>query len=328
MKVIIIICICYFMIISSFNKVNAVKTVSIERVSGLSLLEFYTKYALKDIPVIITDIHHLYRNMTIDTILKYCGDLKAYKTTTGGTGWAGLDRKTSHPLKVIYSNVYNSNNNNDEDNNYGVFDFSLGRHCSELLRDNYLIPKYIAQDFLQRVPPGIPPLQYRDAWPSLFIGKNNSFGGLHIDVLGSAFWQYVIDGTKEWHVLSPVVNFPYDYTFFSKGEQDDEGQQSNIIHYYDTVKQGEFIFIPGNCPHQVKNIGNTIALAGNIVSITEMDSMEKEIEGSTSEYYVQLQNTLMKDTFDRRINLQQSDLSNSCCTYGCRFPRFLCVVCK
>ena len=29
----------------------------------------------------------------------------------------------------------------------------------------------------------------------------------------------------------------------------------------------------------------------------------------TSEYYVHLQNTLMKDTFDRRINLQQSDLS-------------------
>ncbi len=30
-----------------------------------------------------------------------------------------------------------------------------------------------------------------------------------------------------------------------------------------------------------------------------MDSMEKEIEGSTSEYYVHLQNTLMKDTFDQ-----------------------------
>ena len=132
---------------------------------------------------------------------------------------------------------------------------------------------------------------------------------MHIDVFGSAFWQYVIDGTKQWHVLSPVVDFPYDYTFFSKGKQDDEHQQSNIIHYYGTVKQGEFIFIPGNCPHQVKNIGNTVALAGNIVSITEMDSMEKEIEGSTAEYYVQLQNTLMKDIFDRRINIQQSDLS-------------------
>ena len=309
MNVIIIVYICCFIITSTLNKVNAVKTVSIDKVSNLSLLEFYTNYALKNIPVIITDINHLYRDMTIDNILKYCGDVEVFKATTGGNGWAGIDRKISHPLKVLYSNIYNNNNNsNDEDNDYGVFDFPLAKDCFKLLHDNYLIPRYVAQDFLQRISPTIP-LKYRDSWPSLFIGKNNSFGGLHIDVFGSAFWQYVIDGTKQWHALSPVVDFPYDYTFFSKGKEDDEDQQSNIIHYYGTVKQGEFIFIPGNCPHQVKNIGNTVALAGNIVSITEMDSMEKEIEGSTAEYYVQLQNTLMKDTFDRRINLQQSDLS-------------------
>ena len=50
------------------------------------------------------------------------------------------------------------------------------------------------------------------------LGENNSFGGLHIDVFGSAFWQYVIDGRKEWHIMSPVVDFPADYSFFEEME--------------------------------------------------------------------------------------------------------------
>ena len=107
MNVIIIVYICCFIITSTLNKVNAVKTVSIDKVSKLSLLDFYTNYALKDIPVIITDINHLYRDMTIDNILKYCGDVEVFKATTGGNGWAGIDRKISHPLKVLYSNIYN-----------------------------------------------------------------------------------------------------------------------------------------------------------------------------------------------------------------------------
>eukprot|EP00944_MAST-04C_sp_MAST-4C-sp1_P002140 g2140.t1 len=216
----------------------------IERISSASLLNFYTEYALKGVPVIVTDYASVYENMTIQNILKYCGDKEVHEATTNGT-----------------------------------------------------------QDFLQRVPPNVP-LRYRDSWPSLFIGRNNSFGGLHVDVFGSAFWQYVIDGKKEWHIMSPVADFLADYSFFERN-----GVESNVVHFHGVVNAGEFIFIPGNCPHQVKNIGNTVAIAGNVVSTTEMNSMRKEISGSDREYYMELQNTLLLETFDRSIDPSRGDMS-------------------
>ena len=60
------------------------------RSSTITLLDFYTNYALKNIPVIITDINHLYRDMTIGNILKYCGDVEVFKAATGGNGQRAL----------------------------------------------------------------------------------------------------------------------------------------------------------------------------------------------------------------------------------------------
>ena len=282
----------------------AAKSRHIERISSASLLEFYTEYALQNVPVIITDYASVYQNMTIQNILKYCGEKVVYQATTNGSGWAGIERETEFELRELYQKIYENNvGQTSASHTYGLFDWPMGRNCGELLEDHYVVPKYIAQDFLQRVPPNVP-LMYRDSWPSLFIGRNNSFGGLHIDVFGSAFWQYVIDGRKEWHIMSPVVDFPADYSFFAGN-----GVEANVAHYHGVVKAGELIIIPGNCPHQVKNIGNTIAIAGNIVSVTEMDSMEREISGSDREYYMQLQNTLMLQTFDRTVDPQRGDMS-------------------
>ena len=64
------------------------KSQPIERISSASLLNFYTKYALQGVPVIITDYASIYQNMTIQNILKYCGDKKVYQATTNGSGWA------------------------------------------------------------------------------------------------------------------------------------------------------------------------------------------------------------------------------------------------
>ena len=104
--------------------------------------------------------------------------------------------------------------------------------------------------------------------------------------------------------MSQVADFPADYSIFERNEV-----KSNVVHFHGVVNAGEFIFIPGNCPHQVKNIGNTVALAGNIVSITEMDSMTKEISGSDRSYYIQLQKTLLLETFDRSIDPSRGDMS-------------------
>ena len=50
-------------------------------------------------------------------------------------------------------------------------------------------------------------------------------------------------------------------------------------------------------------------MAGNVVSTTEMNSMRKEISGSDRKYYMELQNTLLLETFDRSIDPSRGDMS-------------------
>ena len=60
---------------------------------------------------------------------------------------------------------------------------------------------------MQRIPPQ-ENLVYRDSWPSLFVGLDGSFGGLHMDVAGLSFWQYVIwtrqGGVDEAAILDAI----------------------------------------------------------------------------------------------------------------------------
>ena len=94
-------------------------------------------------------------------------------------------------------------------------------------------------------------IQYKGSWPSFFIVHDKTFGGLHKDIANTAFWQYVIQGTKRWVILSQGSIDPPN--FF---EQE---------MYKVDVHAGELIFIPGGSPHQVKNEGLTMAVAGNVI---------------------------------------------------------------
>jgi len=35
----------------------------------------------------------------------------------------------------------------------------------------------------------------------LFLLEPGSFGAPHVDSFGSAFWQFVVEGAKEWHIV-------------------------------------------------------------------------------------------------------------------------------
>jgi len=57
------------------------------------------------------------------------------------------------------------------------------------------VPKYFAQDFLQRVPPA-EPLAYRDFWPSLSIMINGQCARVCIGILGCAWQRISAQGIK------------------------------------------------------------------------------------------------------------------------------------
>ena len=102
-----------------------------------------------------------------------------------------------------------------------------------------------------------------DSWPSLFVGFNGTYGGCHKDLCGTSFWQYVIEGEKEWHITEDLA-----YTDFYL-EPD-----ARLHHWHDIVGPGELLIIPGDCWHQVRNKGTTLSLAGNFVGRGQLGTFE------------------------------------------------------
>ena len=75
-----------------------------------------------------------------------------------------------------------------------LFDWSLLVNCPDLAKE-LKIPKYFANDFLQRTPSGS---LYRDSWPSLFIAPAGITSELHVDAFGSNFWMALFEGQKRY----------------------------------------------------------------------------------------------------------------------------------
>lgn len=285
---------------------HAFQSKTIPKLNAPTLRVFMEDYVMKGIPVIITNYSYVFKDMTEQNIIETCGKkwlsiARTRNRTKDKPGskhrWANLDRDSGGDFLYKVANDIINGTHAKNKNYYGVFDWPLPKNCPEVLDKYYKVPKYVAQDFMQRVPNDVD-LQYRDSWPSFFMGQDESYGGLHRDVFGSAFWQYVISGKKKWNIITPFLEL-----------EDINLIEPSHTHYSGIVSEGEFVYIPGNAPHQVQNIGKTSALAGNLISIDSYPEMLKEVTGSYSRYYVQLQQTLMQKDFDRSFNWDQDDIT-------------------
>lgn len=77
----------------------------------------------------------------------------------------------------------------EEESRY-LFDWSLPLYAPELVTE-LTIPKYFANDFLQRTDN-----LYYNSWPSLFIAPKGVRSDMHIDSFGSNFWMALFQGKK------------------------------------------------------------------------------------------------------------------------------------
>ena len=258
------------------------------RACAPSLPEFWESYADQQLPVIIEDYAACFADMSVANIEAVCGRKQvsvARRNAQDDPGqWAGIKWSGDSELTSVLAKLLRDADGGNDDTALGVFDWSLAKHCPELLERHFRVPKFFAQDYMQRVPPTLP-LNYRDSWPSLFVGRNGTFGGLHKDVFGSAFWQYVVQGEKEWHIVDATDG----HSFFGAHAR------SAVAHWHDVVRPGEIIFIPGNSAHQVRNVGNTVSLAGNFISRGNLESVRAEVfkDSSPGSYYRQLQTSLL-----------------------------------
>jgi len=261
------------------STVSAKPVYPIKREQNMSFKKFMNEYVHKQIPVIITDYKHVFKNAS-EHVLKICGEKQAKVAYTNGTGWASVNRE-------LDSKRVNDFLEDCGDNCYGLFDWPLPSNCPEFMK-YWTTPKYFAQDLFQRVNKKI---RYRESWPSFFIGHDGKHGGLHIDVGNTAFWMYVMSGVKEWRVLSPGKIDPPDL-FEQK-------------LYAMNVYPGELIYIPNGCPHQVSNKGLTMAFAGNI--LLDMQGVREVVSPGKGSYYRQMQQEMLIPSFDSQVQYELED---------------------
>jgi len=158
-----------------------------------------------------------------------------------------------------------------------VFDVPLLRMCPQLLR-GFRMPKYFVQDYLQRVPHSRN-MHYRDSWPSIFVAPKGLDSSLHVDTFGSAFWMGQLQGRKHWRFFesahkSLLYEEPITKTFAVDAFQPNFTAHPllRFAPCHDVVLQpGELMFVPANSPHQVRNLDNTIAIAGNYIDSANLE---------------------------------------------------------
>lgn len=269
----------------------------VERVHAPTMGRFLADFASKELPVIISfeqNSDNPFINVSRETIEEMCGDVQVRMTSTGGSSddWAGLrfEHGESHELRTVLGPSFFKS---VDDSLYGLFDFSLPDSCPAFLEKYFIVPKYISQDLMQCVSPARE-VYYRDAWPSLFRGRSGSRGKLHKDAAGTSFWMYQIEGRKEWRLLRFEGRNPTSAKWPEALDLFDE----EPIVYQAILSPGELIIVPGNFPHQVLNVDNTIALAGNVITAFELESSRREVGTDTKnmpQYYLQLLNDLFKN---------------------------------
>ena len=178
------------------------------------------------------------------------------------------------------------------------------------------IPRYFAQDFLQRTAPGS---LYRESWPSLFVGPAGTRSSLHIDAFGSNFWMALFSGRKRWTLFTPdqvpalepeIPAHSFDPVFGVQNEAAWRARLGAATPMECVLEPGDLLFVPAGCPHTVTNLEPTVALSANFVDTSNFDLVCRELEaealmqpgGRASELLAQFRDPC----FDREMVLTAS----------------------
>jgi hypothetical protein len=151
----------------------------------------------------------------------------------------------------------------------GVFDTPLRKTCGHVL-DEFIVPKYFANDILQHMDGEGSGLTYVGAWPSLFVGSPIvGGGGLHTDTFGSSFWMALMSGRKHWRFIDQKQRHllyeeragnKFETDLFEEFDLDKYPMLRFLTNKYEAVmKAGDLLYVPAGSPHQVRQGPNALA---------------------------------------------------------------------
>ncbi|KAK7507871.1 hypothetical protein BaRGS_00000836 [Batillaria attramentaria] len=283
----------------------------VEKVSAqnLTFLEFFHKYALARVPVIITDLVSTMTQVpwNLQHISNAAGECMAQvkRSVPGSVEWAGLEESRTVKVSEFLHHLHSRRDY--------LFDWSLPLHCPRLAEE-LTIPR----DFLQRTSPGS---LYRDSWPSLFVAPPGVHSGLHVDAFASNFWMALFQGRKRWvffrqedvPCLYPVHANSLDPVFEAKVTDVDLEAHPllSLVQPMECVlTAGEILFVPGGCPHYVENLDTTVAISANFVDLSNWRNVlqELDVNGLIDPRAADLAHQFRQPMFISRMNSDIGDL--------------------
>ncbi|GAB9472427.1 hypothetical protein Gpo141_00009605 [Globisporangium polare] len=213
----------------------------------------------------------------------------------GSSAWAGIQTVAKAKLSAFIDDLTNSFSNLTKPGwpksymDLYLHDMSIARFCPQLLADPlFKIPAFFTRDLLQQID-----IKQNAYWPSLFVGGASTSSGLHSDWGSSAAWMMVLQGRKHWVIAKPssraalfecvpTLENPTEGRFdgdlmkdtSSSSENGNDGASCGDLPtsllepgevFEDVLETGEVLFIPADCPHQVRNLDTTVTIAANFV---------------------------------------------------------------
>lgn len=259
----------------------------------------YLKHAESSTPVIIQGLSQVARSPGVPLwSLRYlndtCGDATAilkHPVSRSGSDhamWAGIKPVATTSLRRFLDDISLPEPRNWPTGYSDLYlhDASIPTFCPALL-ESFAVPRYFTDDRMQALPPRF---KQRDYWPSLFIGDESTASALHSDWSFTAAWMGLIQGRKHWAIAKPTATAAL-YEDVSSSSAPAAGRfnasllgQRKLVdllrpgEVYDGILEaGEVIFIPADCPHQVRNLEKTVAVAVNFVDSVNLDGFKRSL---------------------------------------------------
>lgn len=122
-------------------------------------------------------------------------------------------------------------------------------------------------------------------YPSLFVGRRGSGSPLHIDAFGMQFWMVVLEGSKRWVMFAPNQTHLLSPKAGSQGFEADVLRPDAVDAFPDlaaaegmagVVYPGDLLYSPNGWAHQVVNLEDSIAVAGNFVDAQNWKAAVRE----------------------------------------------------
>ena len=103
-----------------------------------------------------------------------------------------------------------------------------------------------------------------------------------MDAFGSHFWMALFEGQKRWTFfnsddlasLRPCYKGSLDPTF----DIDLAVAERTLNPYSVVLKSGQVLFVPAGSPHRVENLTDSVAVSGNFINKTNLETAVKHLK--------------------------------------------------